>query len=142
MAISAINSVNFTGKKVTKNGNEYDTTNVGKYAGMGVGAAAGTGYGLKVYNAAKKALQEVDANQIFEDTFTTMKENLDKQFGEPIEMATEEYVEACTKASKRAAKVGVGVLGIGGLLAGLGIGAIVDGVINHNRAKNAEKTEA
>ena len=50
MSISAINSVSFSGKRLTKNGNEYDKTNAGKYIGMGVGTAAGAGFGLKVYH--------------------------------------------------------------------------------------------
>ncbi len=141
MAISAINSVNFTGKRVTKNGNEYDTTNIGKYTGMGVGAAVGTGVGIKTYSAAKKALEGVDAKKLFEEAFTKLKEGLEKQLGS-LEMTSEEYVESCIKASKKSSKIGIAILGLGGLLVGLGGGAIVDGVINHNRAKKADKTEA
>ncbi len=58
MSISAINSVSFSGKRLTKNGNEYDKTNAGKYIGMGVGTAAGAGFGLKVYHDVTKAINE------------------------------------------------------------------------------------
>lgn len=151
MSINAINSVNFTAKRVTKNGNEYDKTNVGKYAGMGVGTAAGAGFGLHVKHVINKGMKE--EGKTFEellkgvlgDTFTSLKSRLGdaaKEAETAAENGVDEVAETTLKWAKRGFKAFPVILGAGGLLAGLGLGAIADGIINHNRAKKADKTEA
>ena len=153
MSISAINSVSFSGKRLTKNGNEYDKTNAGKYIGMGVGTAAGAGFGLKVYHDVTKAINEAGNDlengikDVLEDTFTSIKNRfsgLAQNTGTAVETNIDEVTEMSMRMVGKVFKVVPVVLGLGGLLAGLGLGAITDGIINHTRAKkadNAAKTE-
>ncbi len=129
MSIQSVNSVNFTSKTAhTKNGNEYEKTRVGKYIGMGAGAAIGAG---------------VPAYLLYNRNY---KMYLKRQLVEMRNNIMQELQKEGIKSSKMSAKtiskwlkaIPV-VAGALTLLVGLGIGAIVDGAINHSRAKKADK---
>ena len=150
MSIQSVNSISFSGKRVTKNGNEYDKTNAGKYTGMGVGAAAGAGFGIKVYHDVTKTIKEAGnefengVKDVLGDTLTSIKNrfsNLAQDTGTAVENNIDEITEMSMKMTQKAFKVVPVILGLGGLLAGLGLGAITDGIINHTRAKKADNTE-
>ncbi len=132
MSIQSISAVNFTGKKrYTNNGNEYEKTNAGKYVGMGVGAAAGAGYPAYILHNMFKPENKGELMKLLDTYCKNFNESCKNQFGQDVKLTT----KTLTKCIKALPVVSGAVV----LLAGLGLGAIVDGIINHNRAKKADK---
>lgn len=144
MSIQSVNAINFTGKTAqTKNGNEYEKTNAGKYTGMGVGAAAGAGYGVYIINKVNKSysLKKYIINA-FNSGFTQFGKlgNIKNTISQ-LEISLKEFRATRYKCLSRILKAIPAILGAVTLLAGLGVGAITDGIINHTRAKKADNTE-
>jgi len=142
MSISAINSVNFTGKtKVTKNGNEYEKTNACKYAGMGSGLLAGGAYG---YLTANKVMKSFSAKKA---VFASMSETYKAFSGketlkaalEEVGMTAKEFKQIVAKSIKGGV-ISAGVMaGVAACLITSCVGFIADSVINRSRAKQADK---
>ena len=135
MTISAVNSVSFKGKAVTDQGNEYNTCNIGKYAGAGLGAA-GTLYGAIKVKRGLPLLEQIVGivEPILGDVIT--------QFDS--EATREGVAETFSninfgKIMKKSCIVGSVVLGTLLTLCGLGLGTLVDGGINLFRAHKANK---
>lgn len=133
MAVDAVNSVNFQGRKgsYTKNGNEYNKTHAGRYVGMGVGALVGAGYPLYI-------LREVQKDKPF---FKKVLVRCRQEFKNGLAQSGVD-VSNLKMSAKSVSKVLKGIPVVTGaitLLVGLGVGAIVDGIINHVRAKKADK---
>lgn len=124
----AIQPVSFGQTAVTKNGNEYQRTSKATKIGAGVGATWGVlNASAMGYMAAKNELPQKYKN-IFLNSYKALRKIL------PIEEA--KYV------AKRNAKISLAIglpMGIiGSTLIGLGIGAVVNKVINHRRAAKAD----
>ncbi len=135
MSIQSVNSVNFTGSKArTKQGNEYDKSSAGKYIGMGLGAVVGAGCtGYKV----KKGLSSSSELKRFLINFNN---SLLNSFSDISNISRKEFRELRKKSIKIGIKAAPVIIGAAGLLAGLGLGAIVDGIINNVRSKKADKS--
>lgn len=107
-------------------------TNLGKYIGMPVGALSLGAYtGINI----KKVLADPQFKEIVN---MLVSSDLAAKF----EIPTKEFEDIITKIMKMGAKALPVIVGVVGLFAGLGIGAIVDATINHVRNKKAQKVDA
>ncbi len=132
MSIDAVNTVSFSGKKsYTKNGNEYEKTRAGRYIGMGVGASVGAGYPLYFIHQAQKDKPFLKRMLV---TFRTAYKRELAKAGLDVS-----NLKLSAKTFSKGMKVFPVITGSLALLLGLGLGAIVDGIINHTRAKKADK---
>lgn len=122
------NNVAFTAR--TKKGNEYDKTNVGKYVGGTIGAGYITGFILKNKEAVKKIQDDVLVNE-----YSKILKN--PKFDKKIVInKLKPFIEKNAKLIKAS---GLALVITAFTATGVTIGAIVDKVINHNKAKNADK---
>lgn len=129
MSISAINQVNFQGQSLTKRGNAYSESNVGRYAGAGLGVATG------IY-LANKGMTTIPGL---------------KNFGEMVWSSIKNIPENCKKLITKDFWTGIptnfknfftnGNYKTAGKIAliGLGIGALVDGAINLTKSYVADR---
>lgn len=132
MSIDAINTVSFSGKKsYTKNGNEYEKTHAGKFVGMGVGASVGAGYPLLLLHQAQK-------DKPFLKRLLVSYRNAYKKGLANAGLDVSD-IKLSAKTLSRGLKIIPAITGAVALILGLGLGSIVDGIINHARAKNADK---
>ena len=120
MSISSINQVNFQGQALTKRGNAYSDSNIGKYAGAGLGAATG------LY-LANKGMKTVPGFKKFGTMVWESIKDIPKKSGK---LTKKEFWTGIPTNFKNFFKNGdyktVGKIA----LIGLGLGALVDGVIN------------
>lgn len=135
MAISAVNSVSFKGKAVTDKGNEYNTCNVGKYAGTGIGAAATVYGGVQV----KKGFTILD--QLGDLVKSAIGELAVEINPEETKEGVVEALESINfpKSVKKYGLIASAIIGSLMILGGLGLGTLVDGGINLFRAHKADK---
>ena len=129
MSISAINQVNFQGQSLTKRGNAYSESNVGRYAGAGLGVATG------IY-LANKGMTTIPGL---------------KNFGEMVWGSIKNIPGNCKKLITKDFWTGIptnfknfftnGNYKTAGKIAliGLGIGALVDGAINLTKSYVADR---
>lgn len=126
----------FKSKRVTKEGNIYDKTNVGKITGSAVGATYG---GVQVYRVAKFMNEnEPLIKQFVEDCLKSI-ESIDKNTVDGLLSAAEERTAAFNKGMKigKVAVASVAILATA--LVGLGVGALADFGINKYKAHKADK---
>lgn len=120
MSISAINQVNFQGQALTKRGNAYSESNIGKYAGAGLGAATG------LY-LANKGMKTVPGFKKFGAMVWQSIKDIPKNSGKLIKKEFWTGIPANFKNFFTNGKY----LTVGKFaFIGLGLGALVDGVIN------------
>lgn len=141
MTVQAVNSINFTGKSKTTNGNEYTKSNIGKYVGTSVGLAAGLRYDYLVTKEIKKTFSPV--KRIIVEWYNGI---ISKKSG----MSVKDMLEECEIGIKQFRAVRKKALAFGMktmmiltplLCAGvaLGVGALADKLVNTYRAKKADK---
>jgi hypothetical protein len=123
--------------RFTRRGNQYQKTNVGKLAGVGVGAVAGIAQAVQTFKAAK----EIDVKSLKGSILPSIQ-NLSAQFPnipkENIDEASKvlsNTFDSLPKYVKTAAVVVAGLLA----LTGLAVGSIGDGIANKIKAFNADK---
>ncbi len=136
MAVQSVNSVKFCGNTTeTSNKENHIQRNIGKYAGMGIGAAAGTSFGL--YRAIKPTVK-MKRGFIYGHTLGIIFNSENKSLSEILKelgITSKQFRQDRTKQFIKVMKSIPVILGTLTLLAGLGIGAIVDAVIKHNKSK-------
>ena len=137
MSIDAINSVNFTGHAVTKNGNDYNKTNVGKYIGTAAGVAW-VSCPLYVITKNDRSYRRFVVETW--DKLVSFAAEKSDAFKELRDLPRKEYRAARFEGVSHGGKVGVILATIGLPLVGLGLGAVADGIVNHFRAKKADKS--
>lgn len=129
MSISAINQVNFQGQSLTKRGNAYSESNVGRYAGAGLGVATG------IY-LANKGMTTIPGLKNFGEMVWSSIKNIPENFKKLITKdfwtgIPTNFKNFFTNGNyKTAGKIA---------LIGLGIGALVDGAINLTKSYVADR---
>ena len=125
-----INAISFNGvPAVTKAGNEYDKTKANKVAGTLVGGAAAAGM---AYNT-KQILKNPELFNDVRESAQKMIEKMNVKEFKNIKLGAEDVVKSL--------KVGTAAMAGAAVVAGLTIGAIVDGIVNKHRANKADKAE-
>ena len=125
-----INAISFNGTPaVTKAGNEYDKTRANKVAGTLVGGAAAAGM---AYNT-KQILKNPELFNSVRESAQKMVEKMNVKEFKNIKLGAEDVVKSL--------KVGTAAMAGAAVVAGLAIGAIVDGIVNKHRANKADKAE-
>lgn len=131
MNVSGVNSVNFTAK--TDKGNDYKKTKAGKTTCGIIGASL---IGINAYKMQKKGLFKKLTNHIDEQ----IKKNAD--INEYISKNPKANIEKFNKIFKKSiigSFIATAAISFG---LWVGIGAIIDGIVNHSRAKKADKAMA
>ena len=129
MSISSISQVNFQGQALTKRGNTYSESNIGKYAGAGLGAVTG------IY-LANKGINNVPGVRTFGGMVWNSIKNIPKNCTKLIKKDFWKNVPTNFKNFftngnyKTAGKIA---------LIGLGLGALVDGAINLTKSHMADR---
>ena len=137
MPVDFIHTIGLTSTQKTKNGNNYNKSNYGKFAGTAVGLGYGT-HMLYKYSKMKKD------PQFFETVINVSKDtinNLVENFGD-IKITQEELDNEIPKFMKKFVNRGMFALAATIVAVGLGIGAIGDSIANHFIKKNADKKVA
>ena len=127
--------INFSNRAITQDGNEYNSTNVGKTTGavVGTGIAAYTGYAM---NKAKKMILSEDVVEIMKNGANQVVES----FPDDIKSISQGVAETLPKYLKKSMNIGAIIVGGLSLLSAIGVGTLVDGTINKVRALKADKS--
>ena len=134
MNTESVNSIAFAGKtKTTKNGNEYKKTKAAKVTMGLIGAAGASATVYSSFNYIKKdnALKSIILN-VCKQSYRSVCEKFSNLPNAKQPMAFKKYVKS---------SIGLGSVALIAASAGIftGIGAIIDGIVNHHRAKKADK---
>lgn len=131
----SILSISVADRTKTKNGNEYNSTNVGKITGAAIGTSATAVVGYKMHNA-KKVLLSDEILGLTKEGYNTVFEELPEDMKSIVKGAIEE----APKYLKKAMKITTIAIGSAVLLSALGLGTLSDAIINKIRAIKADKS--
>ena len=134
MPVDIVKSIHIMTPQKTASGNDYNHSNIGKYAGTAAGVATG-GHFLYTFNKIKKDPKFYEAvNSFAKNTIDQLVEIFGgtKLTPEELEQEIPKYMK---KFINRGAYLAAGVF----VALGLGLGAIGDSIANHFIKKNADK---
>lgn len=133
----AISGISLTDRTKTKNGNEYNATKVGKLTGTAVGTGAAVYTGYAVHNG-KKLLTE-DAGNLIKEITNFMVASLPEEITSGIKGGFDKFVEEIPKNLRKYINIGSPIIAGVALLSAIGVGAVVDAMINKVKAFKADK---
>ena len=115
--------------RFTKKGNHYEKTNIGKV----IGTLGGAIYGAIQSSTIIKEFKKINVAEILRNTMNFTAETLS------FKISPEEIEKAVSVITKQLPRVTAAAVLLGATLIGLGIGSIVNFVINKIKAHNADK---
>lgn len=141
MSVKAVSSIEFLGNKPQASKKNKNNSHLGSYVGMGVGTVAGGFCGVRTVNNIKKSFSlKKFLLSHFNFGFTGMGQYVSvSDVLKDVDLSRKAFRKERYRVVSKNVKVIPFVLAALGLLAGLGVGAVADKIIDYSKSKKSDK---